>query len=387
MQRGEVVVVNFTAVGSSNLSESCTTALRVLAVDTPDVCDWSNSSDACELPPAALGRRYDERLIMLRITGVTKDDDVTFRARNKQGMLLVRNRFDAEVSKNIVDANDQVRLQLSGTPSRSGSFAVIASSGGTQTMVNGRPLVLNVLDCLDKYDSCLNGGKCKVGSEIDNKDGRVDCDCATNFFPGSDGRCSETGVPLTVACPCDLQLASERSDGTSAAPKEFWEAIYADAAVGGSGGEPSVEITRSDSKPVAGDASGDHSKFDAGSVTRMTLTATSADGRSTKSCQVSVGVVHVESAIKNDLARMKGESIPENNPITVELRPKGVVPGYDVTYHLQSKSVDAQQVSGYEVANSDTGMTRLPPSPALPPVVLPVRPADPTFHAIHSLPL
>jgi len=340
VQRGKMVVVTFTATSnSSKLSASCKTTLRVLAVDTPIVCNTADS--LCKLKPAALGKPYSTAYDLV-IQGVNAADEVAYRA----GGAIFEQGMSTEVTKDILSPNNKVGLRLLGIPTQSGTyrFAVNATSGDATTTANGGPFVIEVLDCLDEYESCGNNGTCKDG--VDNSDGHVDCSCMGGFLPGDDGRCSKPAVPLLVTCPCDLQLAKVGDEDLIDAPPQFWESIYNDAVSGGSGGDPNIIIRRSDGQPVADKAGGAHKPFTAGDVTVITLEATSGDGQQSKKCQVSVGVVHVNSTIYNDIRRMTRDEIPSDNPVSLEMDPTGVISGYDVSYTLNSSSLTTSQVEG-----------------------------------------
>lgn len=325
-------------------------SLSVLAVETPDVCNWNNVSDTCELAPAALGKPYKAPPYELRIAGATRPEEVVFRIPQASSSALLwqsgDNGMSAEVTRNILINTDRVGLRLLGVPTQQGNhqFSVIAESKGAAsvaaaTMVNTRVFHLKVFDCLDEYDSCGNNGKCKVGDNVNNLDGKVDCDCAAGFLSDdkNNGRCTKPASPLVVTCPCDMQLASVRDEAQVEAPEQFWASIYE-----ANKGSAKLEITRADEKPVV---EGAQQPFAVGNLTLITVKVISSDGKQSKECQVVVGVAAIRSEIDGvPLLFMKNQIISDKLPVSVNLDPAGVVPGYDVAFALESASIATSQV-------------------------------------------
>lgn len=356
----------FTATGSSvdKLEANCTASLGVLRVDTPDVCDRMTPEDTCTLGQAALGRPYNGRPHNLDIQGAALDEDISFAAFQSELPIGI----NAEVTRNILARNSELQLRLLGTPtvSQGSQFRVMAASGSVSTLVNGKQFHIEIVDCLDEYDSCQNGGRCiKASDGVSNTDGKVDCRCTGGFLPDKDGRCTVPAVPLVVTCPCDLQLAAKSGVQEVAAPEQFWEVIESGVS-GGSGGSTTVEIHRSDGQITSAST---QYPFAVGSVVVVTVRATSGDGQQSSACQVTVGVLGVTSTMGvREEPIMHGDALP---PISITLGPDGVVPGFEVTYTLDSPSVIASQVCRGQGAHG-AGMivSQLTAQRLLPPLTL-----------------
>eukprot|EP00043_Microstomoeca_roanoka_P002858 m.41007 g.41007 ORF g.41007 m.41007 type:complete len:953 (+) comp11773_c0_seq1:402-3260(+) len=341
-QRGTVTSIVFTAVSSSNLEASCTTTVNVLYVSTPANCT-ANTTSVCSLQTAVLNLPYAAEPVEVLVTG--NINEVQFRALQTQ----LPPGMTAEITSSLYDIAAGTRLRFFGTPGQSGryTFNVTAANQGVEAILNGKPFVLQVVDCRDDrmpYDSCLHGGKCQDDGR--DQDSVFACDCPIDYLPDPVTRqCTIPAVPVVVTCPCDLQLAT--LDEEADAPTEFWAAFQSQG-----GNIVDQRYERSDGRTL-------RAPFHAG-LTTLTYAAHNARGSSAV-CVVHIGVLTITSNPSDaNYTRVFSAPIPETDALSIVFGVNGLLPSYTLQFELQSQS-DLQSQGFVVVVTSEYDVATLLP--------------------------